>query len=489
MQTRLQTLSTNGKGGVTGNNRGVRQYQDQLFAAVNYGSGTVAVFQRAGDQLTFEQTVVTTSPPVSLEFANGHMYVAGDTTVDSFILQGSHIGGLDGTARLVLAGGGVPIGGDTAQVAAAGGNTLLVSIKTDPIPGTMDVVPLNSNGAVSGMPVGVSAPPGTLTPFGFSVYPDGSAVVTLAHSNQFGLFRNNSFIDVVAAGQMADCWTTRVGKYVFAVNTGSHTISRVLGTGSNIFVDSAVATTITTGAPTDADSTGGYFGVIDHTTGAGAASHLTLFTYDELGELSPIGSALNLGVPAPDGIAIMAPEFAAANSITGNLTVSAGQVVNLSQQTVTGNVTVTGGTLILRNGSRIGGNLQVSGGSVSLAKSAIGGNAQFDGGGSFSIGEGVAINGNLQIGNLPASAGLNTVCGSSVGGNLEFHNNNAPAAIGSGSGCAGNLVGGNLQVNNNFAQVQVFGNQVTNNLQCQQNSSITGGGNAARSKQGQCSAF
>ena len=29
-------------------------------------------------------------------------------------------------------------------------------------------------------------------------------------------------------------WTTRVGKYVFIVNTGSRTISRAVGTGSNI---------------------------------------------------------------------------------------------------------------------------------------------------------------------------------------------------------------------------------------------------------------
>jgi hypothetical protein len=42
--TRLQTLSTNGKGGVGNNARGVKQYNDQLFAAVNNGSGTVALF-------------------------------------------------------------------------------------------------------------------------------------------------------------------------------------------------------------------------------------------------------------------------------------------------------------------------------------------------------------------------------------------------------------------------------------------------------------
>ena len=34
----LQTLSTQGKGGVGGNARGVKQYNGELFAAVNNGS-------------------------------------------------------------------------------------------------------------------------------------------------------------------------------------------------------------------------------------------------------------------------------------------------------------------------------------------------------------------------------------------------------------------------------------------------------------------
>jgi len=38
----LQTLSTDGKGGVGNNARGVRQYKGELFAAVNNGSNTVA---------------------------------------------------------------------------------------------------------------------------------------------------------------------------------------------------------------------------------------------------------------------------------------------------------------------------------------------------------------------------------------------------------------------------------------------------------------
>src|SRR5207237_9566706 len=113
-------------------------------------------------------------------------------------------------------------------------------------------------GRISGpAPPAVSAPDGTLTPFGFAAYPDGTAVIALAHSNQDGLFRDGSFTSVIAAGQAASCWMTRAGKYVFVANTGSRSISRLVGTGSHVFVDGLVAAQIPTGAPADIDANSG----------------------------------------------------------------------------------------------------------------------------------------------------------------------------------------------------------------------------------------
>ena len=107
---------------------------------------------------------------------------------------------------------------------------------------------------------------------------------------------------MIGAGQAAPCWITRVGKYLFTANTGSQSISRLLGTGNNIFVDRLVAATIATGgAPSDIDSDGDVLGVIDHTSGA---SHLSLFTMNEFGELSA-GISIDLGVPNANGVAIM----------------------------------------------------------------------------------------------------------------------------------------------------------------------------------------
>lgn len=73
--------------------------------------------------------------------------------------------------------------------------------------------------------------------------------------------------------------------------------------------------------------------------------------------------------------------------------------------------------------------------------------------------------------------------GNKVSGNLQVQNNTASTRIDS------NTVGGNLTDQNNTAATQVFTNVITGQLQCSGNSSITGGGNTASSKKGQCAAF
>ena len=303
-QSLLQTLSTQGQGGAAGNARGIRQYNDEIVAAVNAASNTVAVCRRDGDRLRFQQLVATTSSPVSIDFGNEHMYVAGATSVDSFRVRGGIVEWMDGTTALQLAGGGVPPAGSTAQVGVVGRSQLLVTLKTDPTPGTVDVVTLHDGAIAPTAPAAVPAPAGSLTPFGFSVYPDGTAVITLAHSNQDGLFRDGAFNAVIASGQSAPCWTSRAGKYVFTANAASRTISRLVGTGSNVFVDSAVAASVPTGGLADLDTAGGILGVIDHAAGQ---SHLSLFRYNAFGELTPNGGTIAVGVPDANGVAILAP--------------------------------------------------------------------------------------------------------------------------------------------------------------------------------------
>src|SRR5262245_769532 len=297
----LQTLSTHGKGGVGGNARGVKQLDGTLLAVVNNGSNTVALFRRDGDRMRFDKVVSTSSAPVSVDFGNEHLYVAGATTVDSFVLHEDSVGWLDGTVDLTLAGGGLPPVGSTAQVGVTTERQLLVTLKTDPEPGTVDIVSLD-RGGLTGTPTAGSAPPGTLTPFGFATYRDGTALITLAHSNHDALFRDGSFASVVAAGQAASCWMTRVGKYVFVANTGSRTISRLVGTGSHVFVDTTIAANVPTGSPADIDAAAGVLGVIDHADGQ---SHLSLFSFNQFGELTATGAPITVGVADANGVAVL----------------------------------------------------------------------------------------------------------------------------------------------------------------------------------------
>jgi hypothetical protein len=237
-----------------------------------------------------------------VDFGNDHLYVAGATTVDSFALHENSVEWLDGTTELALAGGGSPPAGSTAQVGVLGEKQLLVTLKTDPDPGTVDIIALDRGRVAGSAPTAVSAPDGTLTPFGFATYADGTALITLAHSSQDGLFRDGAFTSVVAAGQTASCWMTRVGKYVFVANTGSGSISRLVGTGNNLFIDSQIAARIPTGAPADIDADSGVLSVIDH--GAGQ-SHLSVFTYNRFGELAAAGAIITVGVPDANGVAIL----------------------------------------------------------------------------------------------------------------------------------------------------------------------------------------
>ena len=199
--------------------------------------------------------------------------------------------------------------------------------------------------------------------------------------------------------------------------------------------------------------------------------------------------------------------------------------------TFSGNITLSSGQVCVFVGGAINGNVKVNGGNLMLIQSQVGGNVQLNGGGTFTIGPGSTIKGNLQIQNLPSGSVQNQVCGSTVEGNLQFQNNGTAVLIGSASAppCPGNSIGGNLQVQNNTAAVTIVGNsvagnlQVSNNtadttitgntvngnlqdddnsaptavftntvgknLQCNGNTSITGGGNTAGKKQDQCSSF
>ena len=201
-----------------------------------------------------------------------------------------------------------------------------------------------------------------------------------------------------------------------------------------------------------------------------------------------------------------------AGTFNGNLNISSGQTCIFTGGGITGHVTQTGGELLLTNAT-------------------IGGNVHVEGDSTFSIGPLTTIGGNLQIQNIAESTTTNTVCNTNVKGNVELDDVGSGVEIGSATPttCGSNSVGGNLHaqsdtgateiygnsisgnlhVNNDSAETQVYNNSVGNNLvlegnggstqvfnntvlndlQCNTNSTITGGGNTAKTKHGQCKSF
>lgn len=196
-----------------------------------------------------------------------------------------------------------------------------------------------------------------------------------------------------------------------------------------------------------------------------------------------------------------------------------------------GDVTVTTGEdCVFSSGATVHGSIRVSGGTLQLSDATVKGKVQVKGGGTVSILQSTLIKGSLQIQGVPAGTTQIQICGATIEGDLQYDGNAAAATIGAAPACAGNTVRGDLQVSGNSAATVISGNTVTgnlqdednsaatqvigntvrgnlqvqgntgsptevsgnvvgNSLQCQNNASISGGGNSAGKKQGQCASL
>ena len=101
----LQTLSTKGAGGATGNAGGV-QTSNGLVAVVNFGSQSVSIFQVGHNGLSLTQVVPTVANPVSVAFGENHLYILGATQVESHAIFGDFVNtNPDGVSTLLVADG------------------------------------------------------------------------------------------------------------------------------------------------------------------------------------------------------------------------------------------------------------------------------------------------------------------------------------------------------------------------------------------------
>jgi uncharacterized repeat protein (TIGR03803 family) len=180
------------------------------------------------------------------------------------------------------------------------------------------------------------------------------------------------------------------------------------------------------------------------------------------------GSAYNLSTLPPAGNQCNGVYSA---NFVGNIYVSSGQSCEF-----------TDGAVII-------GNVYESGGNLTLTNATVLGNVEVQGG-TYTLGPSLTVASKLEVANVPSGTAQNTICGANVFGSLYYDGNASPAEIGSSAGsCPGNSIGGDLEVDSNSAAVQVFNNSIHDDLTCSGNSSITGGGNTAKNKIGQCSSF
>jgi hypothetical protein len=288
----IQTISTQGQGGASGNAGGI-EAKGNLVAVVNFGSQSVSIFERQNNGLQMKDLVPTASNPVSVAFGAGHLYILGTTKVESHRMDGSNVNSNpDGLVTLLKADG------SSAQVGVVEGQ-LIITEKSN----TIETVNLLPDGAVGGVPTLVQNIPANVnTPFGL-VTIGNNAYVTIAHADETSLIRNGKVLTVTGSGtQHSPCWLALMGPFLFSSNSPSMTLSRYAVYGQKIVQDVAVAAQLN-GSPTDIASGEGLVAVID---GSGQLSHLSIFSVDEDGNLTlQTAATINAAV---NGVAVVRGE-------------------------------------------------------------------------------------------------------------------------------------------------------------------------------------
>jgi sugar lactone lactonase YvrE/uncharacterized protein (DUF2345 family) len=157
-------------------------------------------------------------------------------------------------------------------------------------------------------------------------------------------------------------------------------------------------------------------------------------------------------------------------TFTGSVPASGTACNGAYSGTFSGNLTVSGTETCIFVGGGASGNITETGGNVLLSGATIGGSVTVSGG-TFSIGPSTTIKGSLQVQSIPKGSATNQVCGTTIDGSLQFLSNGTAVLIGSGtSSCAGNVIKSSLQVISNSAAVTIDGNTVSGSLQVESNS-------------------
>ena len=204
-----------------------------LLYAVNAGSNTVSVFSVNGDRLNRRQVISAGGDfPVSLAVSGRLLYVLNARSggsIQGFVRVDDQLRRVPGWHRtLGLDPTATPEFTHTpGQIAFTPDGDQLV-ITTKAATNSVEVFNLHRHGAPAAAPV-TNALPGAV-PFAVTFDQGGHLVVAEAGTNSVATFTVTptgrlKAIDQVATGQAATCWITRSGRYLYASNAGSATVS------------------------------------------------------------------------------------------------------------------------------------------------------------------------------------------------------------------------------------------------------------------------
>jgi hypothetical protein len=197
-------------------------------------------------------------------------------------------------------------------------------------------------------------------------------------------------------------------------------------------------------------------------------------------------------ITAQNGVGQAAQQTLTLNivQITGSAPTSGATCNGNYNGTFTGNLNVSAGQNCAFYGGGVNGNVSVNGGYIALSNTTVSGNVAIQGGSGFSFGPGTKIQGNLSVQNVGSGSTASQICQAAVSGGLDVSGNAIPIQIGNPQNfCFGSSFGKDANILANTASVTFYDNTVGKNLSCSGNTSITGGGNTAQQKGGQCAGF
>jgi 6-phosphogluconolactonase (cycloisomerase 2 family) len=203
-----------------------------LFAA-NPGSNSVSVFRVSGDQLSLRQVIWSGGEfPVSVTVHGDYAYVLnalGGGTLSGYRISGGTVSPIPGSSRSLGLGttAATAFTGTPGQAAfSPDGKSLFVTTKA--ATNAVDVFAVHTAGTLSATPT-VNTLAGDV-PFAVAFDRNGDVLVSEAGPNAVATFSLGSGgvlsqLAVADTGQMATCWIVRDGRYFYASNAGSGSVS------------------------------------------------------------------------------------------------------------------------------------------------------------------------------------------------------------------------------------------------------------------------